>query len=106
MSYEISGRHGSYWSCHQEDWQDYLDLAVEFGWEPAGVFFKCDERGYRPHPTGSYLGNDFQTVTEEDAVAFSAALNRALAAGKPLTVDLEGVRGLEDLAANGEFMIH
>jgi hypothetical protein len=88
MSYEILGSTGKYWTCHQCDWGDYLDVAVAFGWEPAGAFFKCDEGGHGEHPSGSYFGNSFQIVTDGDARAMAAALNRAVAtinAGAPMT---------------------
>jgi len=88
MSYEILGSTGKYWTCHQCDWGDYLDVAVAFGWEPAGAFFKCDEGGHGEHPSGSYFGNSFQIVTDGDARAMAAALNRAVAAinaGSPMT---------------------
>jgi hypothetical protein len=77
MGYEFWGRKGKYWSCHQEDWRFYLDVATAFGWVPEGAFFKCDEGGYGEHPSGSYLGNDWQIVTDDDARAM-AALNRAV----------------------------
>jgi hypothetical protein len=88
MSYEIVGNTGKYWTCHQSAWRDYLILAVAFGWAPHGAFFKCDEGGFREHASGSYLGNDWQTVTDDDARAMAAALNLAIAiinAGAPMT---------------------
>jgi hypothetical protein len=90
MSYEILGKSGNYWTCPQCSWQHYLRIATAFGWAPDGAFFKNDEGGFGPHPSGSYLGNDWQLVTDEDARAFSAALNLAIDAvnaGSPLTAD-------------------
>jgi hypothetical protein len=90
MSYEILGKSGKYWTCHQTSWQNYLTIAIAFGWVPEGAFFKNDEGGFGPHPSGSYLGNDWQLVTDEDARAFAAALNLAIDtvnAGSPLTAD-------------------
>jgi hypothetical protein len=42
MSYEILSSSAKYWSCHQCDWGNYLDVAIAFGWEPEGAFFKHD----------------------------------------------------------------
>ena len=90
MSYEILGNNGGYWSCNQRGWPAYLKVATAFGWAPDGAFFKDDEVGFGPHPSGSYLGNDRQLVTDEDARAFGAALRLALTTadlGLPMTVD-------------------
>jgi hypothetical protein len=87
MSYEILGNTGKYWTCHQEAWVHYLRLATA-GWEPQGAFLKRDEGGLSEHPSGSYLGNDFQMVFNEDARTMSAALNLAVAtidAGGPMS---------------------
>ena len=79
MSYEILGSNDKYWTCHQYAWRDYLKVATAFGWAPEGAFFKCDEGGFGEHPSGSYLGNDWQTVTDDDARAMATALNLAVA---------------------------
>jgi hypothetical protein len=88
MSYEILGSNGKDWTCHQLAWRDYLKVATAFGWAPEGAFFKCDELGFGEHPSGSYLGNDWQMVTDTDACAMAAALDLAIAtinAGSPMT---------------------
>jgi hypothetical protein len=88
MSFEILGRTGKYWSCHQFDWGNYLDVAIAFGWDPEGAFFKDDEGGYGEHPSGNYFNNDRQIVTDSDARGMAAALNSAVTtinAGSPLT---------------------
>src|SRR4051794_38182995 len=99
MSYEIFGSNGKYWTCRQCDWGFYLDVATAFGWVPEGAFFKCDEAGFREHPSGSYLGNDFQIVTATDASAMAAALNLAVAtidAGTPINeIQATALKGLE-----------
>jgi hypothetical protein len=90
MSYEILGSNGNYWTCHQSAWPDYLKVAAAFGWAPEGAFFKDDEGGSGPHSSGSYLGNDRQQVTDDDARAFGAALHLAIAtinARSPMTDD-------------------
>src|SRR3954451_6213534 len=86
MSYDILGDTGKNFSCN--NWGFYLDVAEAFGWKPAGAFVKCDEGGFGEHPSGSYLGNDWQKVTQEDASNMAAALNLAVAtinAGGPLS---------------------
>ena len=88
MSYEILRSNGKYWTCHQSDWGGYLDVAIAFGWLPEGAFFKCDEGGFGEHRSGSYIGNDFQIVADDDAHAMAAALNLAVAtidAGSPMS---------------------
>jgi len=90
MSYEVIGNNGKYWTCHQSAWGDYLKLATAFGWAPEGAFFRDDERGFGPHASGSYIGNDWQQVGDEDARAFGAALHLAIAtinARSPITDD-------------------
>jgi len=88
MSYEVLSSKGKYWTCQQSAWPDYLKVATAFGWAPDGAFFKNDEVGLGDHPSGSYLGNDWQQVTDADARAFGTALNLAVAtinAGSPMT---------------------
>lgn len=112
MGYDILGGRNGSWHCHQSDWRYYLDVAKAFGWVPQGAFFKCDEGGYGEHPSGSYLGNDWQIATDDDAHALAVALNLAVATvntGSPMTDEqaaaLKGegndgvtVRGMTDLA--------
>lgn len=53
-----------------------------------GAFFKCDESGFGEYPSRSYLYNDWQRVTDDDALAMAGALNLAVAvikAGSPMT---------------------
>ena len=101
MSYEIFGRNGKYWTCHQDDWGSYLEVATAFGWTPEGAFSKCDEGGFGEHPSGSYLGNDFQIVTDGDARAMAEALNRAVTsinARSPMTGDqIKALKALKEL---------
>lgn len=88
MSYEILGSTGLYWTCNQYSWKFYIDVAIAFGWEPESAFFKCDIEGYSEHPRGSYLGNSWQKVTDDDARAIAASLDLAVAtinAGSPMS---------------------
>ena len=72
-------------------WEFVLDQAVEYGWKPAGTvalvweapdcpFDDVEEvlSGQDRNWSGTYRTNDFQTVTDQDARAMSAALKRAL----------------------------
>jgi hypothetical protein len=70
-------------------WCKMLELAYEYGWQPAGTEPGqwCDpETGelveqMSPDPdewNGGYLSNDNQWVTEEDAANIAEALERAL----------------------------
>ena len=90
MSYEVLGSNGKYWTCHQGAWRDHLKVATALGWAPEGAFFRDDERGFGPHDSGSYIGNDWQQVGYDDARAFGAALHLAIAtinARSPMTDD-------------------
>jgi hypothetical protein len=63
-------------------WDGCLELAVAFGWKPAGTTapFYCHEG----HPwSGTYSSSDGQGVSDKDARAISEALYRALTALKP-----------------------
>jgi hypothetical protein len=75
-------------------WAKVLDLAQQYGWEPAGTeapdFEVKDEDGNVDHELseqlscraedwdGNYSTNDFQSVTEHDAANIADALERAL----------------------------
>lgn len=85
------------------DWETAFNLATKHGWRPAGTVL--DEGAlYQIRPesegeerarlvaeanarwSGSYFTNDLQTITEEDARQFAAALRRggdALEASTP-----------------------
>ena len=86
-------------------WQTLYDLGLAFGWPPARTLLATisDEGRFdypaddnQETPRGGYFTNDFQWVTETDAAAWCAALERALAAleGKaPMTLEeAEAVR--------------
>jgi hypothetical protein len=88
MGYDILGKAGKYWNCHQSDWINYLEVATAFGWAPEGTFYEGDKGGVGEQLFASYLGNDRQRVTDNDARAMGAALNLALAtvnASAPMT---------------------
>ena len=76
-------------------WGSSLDLAEAFGWTPAGtqypvadlclidtdVQFAEEERRAREWP-GSYIGSDWQRVTDADAAALADAITKAVAGMK------------------------
>ena len=69
--------HGDF-SLPWHQWRGCFALARAFGWEPAGTVAAHD------HPNadswkGDYFSNDLQEVTDADAQAMAAALERALA---------------------------
>lgn len=61
-------------------WHGCLELALAFGWQPAGTSPPYD---YKGPWDGTYSGNDGQGVSSEDAGAMAKALHRALTALKP-----------------------
>jgi hypothetical protein len=106
MSYEILGNDGEYWTCGDSAWRDYLKIETAFGWVSEGAFFKNDELGFGPHPSGSYLGNDWQLVTDDDARAFGAALHLAILnvnAGAPMTDNQVTALKAFEIKAEDEF---
>jgi hypothetical protein len=87
-------------------WTECLELAVAFGWKPAGTLYAIADLPDEPADVranelarrkanwgGWYTSNDWQRVTEIDALAFAAALYRAVSAidrGLDLTPDQMG----------------
>ena len=61
-------------------WRPCFELAVAFGWQPAGTIAHPDFKG---HWSGTYFANDCQEVSDEDARAMAEALYGALSALKP-----------------------
>jgi hypothetical protein len=103
-------------SFNNTAWHYCLDVAIAFGWKPAGTIAPRDFTG---DWCGRYYGNDFQIVTNKDARALAAAVHRAVYAlstkqaltkdqAKVCDVDGESVyilRKLADYAAGGTFTI-
>ena len=85
MGYDLHGR-GGYCCVHIEDWRPCLETAQTWGWKPAGTLlpYGPPEAEGNPGPDwkwcGTYISNDWQEVTDEDAKAFAAALDRAIKA--------------------------
>jgi hypothetical protein len=63
MGYDFMGK-GGYFGCNAYQWEMLLPLAVKYGWE-------------HEYPLGEYLGNDFQSVSDVDAMALATAIERA-----------------------------
>jgi hypothetical protein len=94
MGMDLSGK-GGYFRFSNSAWCAVLELAYEHGWEPAGTkapeftFYAPDgvtvdevetrtwRQLYRDW-NGSYFGNAFQVVSDEDAANIAEALERAL----------------------------
>jgi hypothetical protein len=114
MSYDLIGRENTFFN--NIGWHYCLDVAIAFGWKPAGTIAPLDFTG---EWCGSYYGNDSQIVTDKDARALAAALYRAiyaLSTGQDLTEDqaklwdgdgesIEALRRLADYAQGGTFAI-
>jgi hypothetical protein len=85
MGYDLCGR-GGYCFVNIDDWGPLLGIAQAWGWKPAGTLlpYGPPEAQGDPGPdwewNGGYLCNEHQEVTDEDALALAAALDRALAA--------------------------
>lgn len=126
MGVDIVGGPSLNWSA----WRYCLDMALQFGWEPAGTVLPEDcpfpgnegiggrERAQRAWQEarskwrGSYTTNDFQLVTEPDAKALAKALYVAIAAVQAGTAPdcderhcVQSLRMLADHAVCGGFQI-
>ena len=79
MSYDIISKSSDKrFKCNNWAWPRYLAVGTAFGWVPAGAVFPSN---FGVVPTSqSYFGNDWQQVTDHDALAFGAALELAIAA--------------------------
>lgn len=78
MGVDLIGHEGK--SLSSATWDGCLELAVAFGWKPAGTTAPY----YHEGPwSGTYSSNDCQGVSDKDACAISEALYRALTALKP-----------------------
>jgi len=110
-----------------EDWRPCLETAQTWGWKPAGTLLPyCPpEAEGNPGPDwkwcGTYLSNDWQEVTDEDAKAFAAALDRAIEArakralrndddtdllsNDDYTDDTDLLKRVADFARQGGFLI-
>ncbi len=80
MGIGLRGAGGTLDMSHQL-WNDVLEIAWQCDWEPAGTIRPRGETDL--NWDGTYLSNDWQTVTEEDAMNIAAALERALVSYPP-----------------------
>jgi len=94
MGMDLSGK-GGYFRFSNYAWHAALELAHEYGWEPAGTEAPevtvyapdgviVDEVGTRTERQrytnwgGGYFTNEYQVVSDEDAANIADALERAL----------------------------
>ena|ERR1700688_3652208 len=75
MGIDLIGRGGA--SLNRVAWGYCLDIAVAFGWQPAGIVAPPDCAG---EWSGTYITSDLQAVTDDDARTLGAALRRAVTA--------------------------
>lgn len=101
-------------------WRYCLDMAVEYGWTPAGTELREHTvTGEQPSEavlsawSGTYCSNDFQRVTDADAKALAKALYAAIAAVEAGTApetdgrhDPQVLQLLADHAVEGGFHIY
>jgi len=90
MGYDLMSRNGGSFGFNIQGWQSVLFLAELYGWEPKGTVMTEDNltwaglldiayiQEYIKSWDGSYFGNDFQTVAEEDALNLAHALMNAV----------------------------
>jgi hypothetical protein len=110
MGYDLHGR-GGYFSCNGSAWYHCLNIARAVGWEPAGTIYNGppevrffgaeanpDElRKWAQEWDGSYTYNEYQTVADDDAKAFAAALDRAIEAEKAGVLTKEQRDSIDDV---------
>src|SRR5688572_18553391 len=81
MSVDLYSFHGMHVKLGTVHWMKILQGAEQYGgWTPAGTVAPAGmgTGGGYPLWDGNYTSNDGQVVTEEDAAALAAALERAL----------------------------
>ncbi len=90
MGYDLLNRNGGEFEFNGSSWGPVLDLAKLYGWEPMGTVVTEDNliwsgitdtayiQEYVKSWNGSYGGNNFQTVEEEDAFNLAHALMNAV----------------------------
>jgi len=76
MGMDLLGRQGDARFSHGA-WADCLDRAIAFGWQPEGTVAPQPWAWPGEKWGGSYLSNDYQHVTDQDARALGEALLRA-----------------------------
>ena len=85
MGYDLSNVNGKYFRWNMWGWAEVVNLALAYGWQPKGTEISQgrfenyeDYENFKESHGGSYFGNDGQMVAEEDAEAFSDALESSL----------------------------
>ena len=98
MGYDFYNERGECFGLHSSSWPMAYDLAVLYGWQPAGTGPSVDPQcvpkneaidlsqmiqeasvNFGSESNGSYFGNDWQVVHGADALRLAAALERAVA---------------------------
>jgi hypothetical protein len=77
-----------------EAWAKMLSMALAYGWQPTGTRLPSRFEYFEPDAEdwdGTYLTNDGQTVTTEDALALAAALERSLDDIPDFNIDINPV---------------
>ncbi len=102
MSYDLVSAAGAVCRTYSRQfWAKALELACEYGWQPAGTSPAphIDFQQLHAEWDGNYTTNDGQAVTAPDARAFAAALERSLddisEKGTAVAWDIDGFRKYE-----------
>jgi hypothetical protein len=85
VTYVLSKSGRDFW-CNEAFWSTAFDVAVSFGWHPAGT----ENLEWEGKWNGGYFSADGQELNEHDAKEFGAALGRACSALETLR---QGNRG-------------
>ena len=92
MSYELVNPFtAEYSKFSRQFWTKALELARLYGWQPKGTRLtpKCDFPTAGVDWLGTYLTNDGQRVTAEDAFSLAAALERSLDEIPDISIEMD-----------------
>lgn len=104
MGYDFMGHGGV--SLDGVSWVGCFQLAIAFGWCPAGTLAPTLEGPWEGEWEGGYFSNSWQEVTKDDARALGLALQKALVvlrSGEELTKEQGEAFGQTTISAISEF---
>ena len=78
MGVDLLNSEGEIFYLNWHSWNQALETAFNYGWEPMGTIFPDNLKW-----DGSYFTNDFQKIIEKDAFALAKALMNAVEDGGP-----------------------
>ena len=86
MSATLLNEHGNHFGTSNWGWVRLLALGMMYGWVPRGTLPPNSWDSRRPWNPRNYTTNDGQTVTRQDALSFSIAIESSLPQLKETTV--------------------